>query len=457
MLTVRSLFALLFLFAVLAGSAQSFSARTNVAINTHCNGFYEYLPAGYDLGAATQYPLLIAVHGLGERGNGNTELNKLIIPGKGLAALLNTGSFPGSFTVGGQTFRFIIICPQFTDNGDAWPAASDLESVINYAVANYRVDLTRIYLTGLSMGGGLSYRFATASASNAARIAAMVPICPALQPGPPYAARPDSLACRTITSANLPVWTTHNLGDNVVPVSFTDSLTHYINAAPSPAVIARKTIFTTYSDLHDAWTATYDPTFTNASGQNIYQWMLQYQRSLSVLPTALTSYRVKHAGAGALVEWASAAEDAGDRFLLERSADGTLFQPLTTMDLRPGGTYRFLDTQPFPGRSYYRLTLLRPDGQRKVFHILSFQTIREASLRLNGISGGSIAFTYSSNETGPVAASILDETGSVLVKMNYAKSGWELSRSLPVAQLGAGVYILRISGKNGQAAKRFTR
>ena len=454
---VRASLPFLLLLTITAATAQTFTARPNTTINAHCNGFYEYLPLDYDAGSSTAYPLLIAVHGLGERGNGNSELNRLVLPGKGLASLLNTGSFPNSFTVGGQTFRFVIICPQFTDNGAAWPETADLEAVLNYAVANYRVDISRIYLTGLSMGGGLSYRYVTASNANATRIAALVPICPAIQPGPPYASKPDSILARTITGANLPVWTTHNLGDGIVPVSFTDSLTHYVNAAPGPVVAATKTIFTSWSDPHDAWTTTYQPSFTNASGQNIYEWMLQYRRSLSVLPTTVTRYRASRSGNSVLVEWASASEDAGDRFQLERSANGQDFRTLAGYVARTNGRYRHLDQQPLPGRNHYRLTLIRANGQKQVFSTLSIDIQATATLRIMHPDPGSMAFVYASEETGAVKIMILDETGSRVQEQVCVKTGKELVRTINLGGLGRGTYLLQVAGSRRQAAERFTR
>jgi pimeloyl-ACP methyl ester carboxylesterase len=454
---VRAFLSFLLLLTTAACPAQTFTARPNTSINANCNGFYEYLPLGYDAGGANLYPLIIAAHGLGERGNGGSELNRLVIPGKGLAALLNTGTFPASFTVGGQTFRFVIICPQFTDNGAAWPEATDLEAVINYAVANYRVDITRIYLTGLSMGGGLSYRYATTSSAHANRIAALVPICPAIQPGPPYAARPDSLTARTITAANLPLWTTHNLGDGVVPSSFTDSLTHYVNAAPAPAVPAVKTIFTSWIDAHDAWTPTYAPSFTNASGQNIYQWMLQYRRSLSVLPTTVTRYRVSRSGNSVLVEWASASEDAGDRFQLERSANGQDFRRLAGYAAQTNGQYRHIDQQPMPGRNLYRLTLIRANGQKQVFATLSIDIQPTATLRISHPDPGSMAFVYASEETGAVRIMILDERGSRVQEQVGVKTGKELVRTIDLGGLGRGTYLLQVAGSRQKAVKQFLR
>src|SRR6476660_1855564 len=133
-------------------TAQTFTAMPNTSMTAESNGFYEYLPQGYNPAGSTLYPLIIASHGVGERGNGNTELNRIIQPQKGLAWLLSTGTFPTSFTVNGNTYKFIILCPQYLDNGNNWPSTQSIDDIINYALTQYKVDRNRIYLTGLSMG-----------------------------------------------------------------------------------------------------------------------------------------------------------------------------------------------------------------------------------------------------------------------------------------------------------------
>src|SRR5690349_3917586 len=99
----------------------------NTSINSHSNGFYEYLPAGYASGTES-YPLIVFLHGAGDMGNGSAaELPRLLQVG--LTRLINIGGFPSSFTVNGQTFRFLVISPQFSQ----WPDVNDIDATITYA------------------------------------------------------------------------------------------------------------------------------------------------------------------------------------------------------------------------------------------------------------------------------------------------------------------------------------
>jgi predicted esterase len=268
---------LTFLFTQVRAQVQT--AKPGVSMCSNSNGFYEYLPQGYNTNTNQTYPLIVFVHGIGELGNGTTQLSSLM--NTGLAAAINYGQVPASFTVNGQTFSFLVISPQFI----AWPSPTDIDAVINYAVSHYRVDASRIYLTGLSMGGGAVWEYAGNNLTYASRVAAIVPIA--------GASWPDYGRARTIASANLPVWAIHNDNDPTVPVSYTNDYVSQINQAPSPNPSAQKTILSSYS--HDAWTNTYNSVNKDATGKNCFQWMLQYSRSGN---TGIANNKVPTASAG---------------------------------------------------------------------------------------------------------------------------------------------------------------
>src|SRR5689334_22340032 len=106
--------------------AQVQTARAGVSMSSNTNGFYEYLPEGYDPNGSQTYPVIIAFHGIGELGNGTTQLSTILYHGP--AKVISQGLFPKSFTVNGVTSRFIVISPQFI----GWPGGADVDGVINY-------------------------------------------------------------------------------------------------------------------------------------------------------------------------------------------------------------------------------------------------------------------------------------------------------------------------------------
>jgi Predicted peptidase len=254
------------LFLVISGGNVLSQVQTAkyITINSHVHAFYEYLPQGYSSG--TTYPLIVFLHGLGELGAGNSSTLPSVLR-NGLPKLIQEGKFPTSFTVNGASHRFIVISPQFT----AWPTPADINAVIDYAVRTYRVNTRRIYVTGLSMGGGGTWSFAADAAYNQ-RLAAIVPVCGAVYPA--------NFRAYAVADGNTPVWATHNSGDPQVPVSYTNDFITLIKQR-KPNAIAKKTIFNVSG--HDAWTKTYDPNFRE-NGMNIYEWMLQYTTGTAPAP-----------------------------------------------------------------------------------------------------------------------------------------------------------------------------
>ncbi|MEP7259113.1 MAG: hypothetical protein ABI687_12000 [Flavitalea sp.] len=225
-------------------------------VNTNCAGYYEALPAGYDT-TGIDYPLLIFVHGGGELGNGVSDLP--LVLKHAIPRMLNEKRFPPSFTVNGETFSFVIVSPQFK----IWPTPNDMQSLLDYAKSHYRINNARIYISGLSMGGGATWEFAAKSGSS---IAAIVPIS-----GASWA---DSAAAKRIALADVPAWAFHNRDDSSVTVNSTIRYVNIINSwHPDPLV--RMTLWDTGG--HDAWTKATDPAYKE-DNKNMYEWMLQFTR-----------------------------------------------------------------------------------------------------------------------------------------------------------------------------------
>lgn len=163
-----------------------------------------------------------------------------------------------------------------------------LRAVLDYAKANLRVDTSRIYFTGLSMGGGATWAFARSQRYNpnefyAAELAAIVPICGADQV--------SAIACN-MANHSLPIWAFHGTADGTVSIERSREFVNAINGISAAGVQCSpanpvKALLTEYAGVgHDSWTKTYNPAtrFNPAtavednSGINIYQWMLMHSR-----------------------------------------------------------------------------------------------------------------------------------------------------------------------------------
>lgn len=408
-----------------------------VSMIANSGGYYEYLPQGYNTGNQT-YPLLVFLHGSGETGNGTSDLPQVLLHGP--PQLINQGLFPASFVVNGQTHRFIVISPQFI----GWPKETDVQGIIDYVVQHYRVNPNRIYLTGMSMGGGATWTYAGYNSGTANRLAAIVPVC--------GASAPATARSRNIANADLAVWATHNDGDPQVPVSNTNLYIEYINTAPAPTPLAKKSIFTGTS--HDAWTKTYDPAFKEG-GLNIYEWMLQYQRGQVVLPVLLTSYTVGINNSNKVaISWTTAQEQDNAFFTIERSPDGSSFTALAQVNATnnpSGSTYQYIDNNPLPGTSYYRLSQTDLNGKKEQFDVksVSFGSNFTNKLELYpNPARDNINLRLNDAYTGKLQLRILSSGGQVMKTLELAKAIDLLQQSIPVSDLPAGNYLLEVKGKN---------
>jgi predicted esterase len=240
--------------------------------NANSRGFYQYLPGDYS-STTKSYPLIIWVHGAGQIGQGNTaDLPKILE--WGVPKIISEGGFPASFRVNGVDHSFIIISPQFM----GWPSAINLGGIISYVTSNYRVDADRIYLMGISAGGGGIWDYASASVANSDKIAAMIPFCGTTNPTQTLASR--------IAASKLPIWAFHNTHDGTVPVAYSRNWVNYINSyVPAPSPAAKLTEFPVQSNnaviAHECWSMATLPSY-KPEGINIYEWLLQYKRRTTV-------------------------------------------------------------------------------------------------------------------------------------------------------------------------------
>ncbi|MEO6914843.1 MAG: dienelactone hydrolase family protein [Chitinophagaceae bacterium] len=221
-------------------------------------GYYSGTPALYPK-TSKNYPLLISVHGGGQVGNGNQDLPFVL--NDGIPSLLAQKKFPPSFHVGTEDLSFVVLAPQFNQ----YASNQELAAFIDFARKEYRIDPSRIYVTGLSMGGIVTSEM---GGEYTSRIAAIVPMS-----GVSIDDRTD-LRCKNIANGKMPVWIFHNDDDPKIsatePKTFIATINKY-----NPAIPPRLTLF--HASSHDSWTAAMDPAYKE-NGMNIYEWMLQYRR-----------------------------------------------------------------------------------------------------------------------------------------------------------------------------------
>lgn len=222
--------------------ARVFKDADNKALN------YRLLkPKAYEAGK--KYPMVIFLHGAGERGNDNAK--QLVHGMKDYASDALMEKYP-CFVMAPQ-------CPE----GKLWvdvnwsslkhdmpsqpaePMRLTIEA-LGALQKEFSIDATRLYVTGLSMGG---YGTWDALQRYPDRFAAAVPIC----------GGGDVKQAKKI--AQIPIWAFHGDKDTAVPVERTRTMIAALKEAGGMPK------YTEYPDVgHDSWTATYkDPA--------LHEWM----------------------------------------------------------------------------------------------------------------------------------------------------------------------------------------
>jgi predicted peptidase len=216
-------------------TAQKFSVTQT---RTLAADYLLFLPEGYD--AAKKWPLILFLHGAGERGTN-------------LAIVAKHG--PPKIDTSATNFPFIVVSPQCPE-GKIW--SNDLLlALLDEVERKYAVDTRRVYLTGLSMGGFGTWSLGL---SHPERFAAIAPICGGGEIITPLLADKAKLA-------SLPVWAFHGAKDPVVPVEESQHMVDYLKKHG-----AREVKLTIYPEAqHDSWTQTY-------ANPELFSWFLQHSR-----------------------------------------------------------------------------------------------------------------------------------------------------------------------------------
>jgi predicted peptidase len=260
-----------------------------------------YLPAGYDPAGDTLWPVILFLHGGGERGDGRVELEHVLRHGPLHEAWIRHRDLP-----------FIAISPQLPvfeqrhqlhgraqrplpqrlpagpppraeedrparpmrREPDPTPAAfgateqqgidglpggwqlcvEDLLGMVDRTLSECRADAERVYLTGLSYGGYGTWHLAC---THPERWAAIAPMCGGADP---------ALAPR-LAERQLPIWIVQGGRDPLVKPEWIYPMANALEEAGH-----RSVRLTVHEDLgHNCWTRAY-------GGEDLYQWFLAHQR-----------------------------------------------------------------------------------------------------------------------------------------------------------------------------------
>ena len=267
--------------------------------------YFLYLPNGYEEDSSKKWPVLVFLHGDGQRGNGKEDLDYVLGSGgplyeawiqkkdlpfiiiapqshmfgrdgpdgpdyirnrtrEGIPRRLNKGVPPRTADMPALQWYGPMrgSVPAETPESDeiltlietGWRKTDpDVISILDSVLQNYHADKGRVYLTGLSSGGFGTWYYAS---EYPERFAALLPLV-----GYPSVEQAEAVA-----KAGIPVWVFSGGRDPVVE-------TKYFFAGMNRMDELGATMrFTTEQDMfHDVWNRVY-------AREDVYNWLLQYKK-----------------------------------------------------------------------------------------------------------------------------------------------------------------------------------
>lgn len=235
------------------GQDFAYKSHTNASIASYAMPYRLFIPDGYDPGKT--YPLVLFLHGAGERGTDNT------------AQLTgNRGATLWADKANQAAHPCFVLAPQCPSSGqwvntpfgngsysiDNIPMSKELKMVkdiIETLQTEYNIDASRLYITGLSMGGYGTWDFIL---RYPALFKAAIPMCGAGDPS------------KASQISTLPLWIFHGNEDGAVPVAGSRDMVNAINAL---GFNNREPFYTEYNKDH---VSAYETAFTEP---NLVNWM----------------------------------------------------------------------------------------------------------------------------------------------------------------------------------------
>ncbi len=157
---------------------------------------------------------------------------------------------PPKLIVQGKKFPFLILAPQNPYQKKWWNTRA-VKQLLDAVVKENRVDKRRIYLTGLSRGGGAAWELAVQYPETFAAMAVVCGMTPV-----PYA---------SWINKNMPIWVFHGEEDKSIPVTESENMVNKLKE------MGHEIRFTKYPGVgHNSWVKAYDT-------EELYDWFVTQQ------------------------------------------------------------------------------------------------------------------------------------------------------------------------------------
>lgn len=198
-------------------------------------GYYVYEPKREK---EEKLPLVVFLHGAGERGDGEGELDKIF--NIAIPRMIKEG----------KKYPAVVLMPQCPSNMVWNDIVFALKNLIDSIVLKYNIDDKKISITGISMGGYGTWEMGMLFPEF---FSAMAPVCG------------GGLSWRCFLLKDTPIWAFHGDQDEVVPITNSLELVDAVNKNDGQAKL---TILPKHG--HDIWHQVYEQT-------DIIEWLISNQ------------------------------------------------------------------------------------------------------------------------------------------------------------------------------------
>jgi hypothetical protein len=409
-----------------------------------------HLPDDYAT-SSTKYPLVVFLHGKGEQGTcicpSDLPLLYNSAGAGGPSYFIARNQWPSSFVnpADGRSYKFIVISPQ-AENG--WSTSGlSLGIIIKHMVDTYRVDTTRIYVTGISAGGMGVVDYVVHNAGEPRyKAAAFVPMSAVINP--------------TIEDAEYVV------SDSIRALSFGDPINDVHGTNTRRLIDNMNSIesgygrFVNYSGGHCCWNTYYNPNWNDAvTGLSVWEWMLTNQRdapNMTVLPVNFLGFDVISEGSELRFEWRVAVEDNVVDYQVEKSHDGFNFNTIGSVPASGQDAYHFTHGAPLV-ISYYRVKSVDHNGKYKYTDVKRVDP-GDAALRLKAYpipAQNEVTIQHSMADVNSKLL-LLAADGRLMQRLQLNRGSRQTSLNLHALQ--AGLYFVKYEDGNGRSETlRFTK
>lgn len=176
----------------------------------------------------------------------------------------------------------------------------------------------------------------------------------------------------------------------------------------------------------------------------------------NLLPLDVSGFNAKARKTDVAIDWMVSNNNEQDEFILERSRDGIRFETLKVVPAKVilfTAAYAEVDTNPFHGWNYYRLRVVDKLGKERVSPVVKVWFGREQQIRISPNPASEKIIVSFAEPSSISEIEVVNISGQMLQRIQTI----QFNNTVDISHLQAGMYYLRISGKNGLSTKSFIK